>query len=116
MKSLFAQQLWLGKVLVLGSAVVIHTSFTGTFPLGDVESTIRVPIELSLPRDACLQNIRQVVTDKHETSGKYNWLYRSNEFQVSKHGFWNHCSKVNDVACGGCHADSRVAGDAEWRS
>lgn len=112
---MFAQQLWLGKVLVL-SAVVIHTSFTGTFPLGDVESTIRVPIELSLPRDACLQNIRQVVTDKHETSGKYNWLYRSNEFQVSKHGFWNHCSKVNDVACGGCHADSRVAEDAEWRS
>ena len=51
---MFTQQLWNGKVLVL-SAVVVHTSLTGTFPLGDVESTIRVPIELSLPRDACLQ-------------------------------------------------------------
>ena len=50
-------------------------------------------MELSLPRDACLQDIRQVVTDKHETSGKCNWLYTSNVFQVSKHGFWSHCSK-----------------------
>ena len=25
-------------------------------------------------------------------------------------------ARKNDVACGGCHADSRVAGDAEWRS
>ena len=99
---MFTQQLLLGKVVVLGSAVVVHTSLTGTFPLGDVESTIRVPIELSLPRDA--------------TSGKCDWLYRSDEFQVSKHGSWNHCSKEIDVACGGCHADSRVAGDAEWRS
>ena len=71
----------------------VWTSLTGTFPLGDVESTIRVPIELSLPRDACLQDIWQVVPDRHETSGKCNWLYRSNVFQVSKHGFWNHCNK-----------------------
>ena len=33
---MFTQQLLLGKVVVLGSAVVVHTSLTGTFPLGDV--------------------------------------------------------------------------------
>ena len=91
------QQLWLGTDVVLGSAVaaasIVHTGLTGTFPLGDVEPTIRVPMELSLPKDACLQVIRQVATDKHETSAKCNWLYTSNVFQVSKHGFWSHCSQ-----------------------
>ena len=93
-EELVQQQLWLGTDVVLGSAVAAvsigHTSLTGTFTLGDVQPTIRVPVELSLPRDACLQDIRQVVTDKHETSGKCNWLYTSNVFQVSK--FWSHCS------------------------
>ena len=96
-EELVQQQLWLGTDVVLGSAVAAvntaHTGLTGTSPLGDVGPTIRVPMELSLPRDACLQDIRQVVTDKHETSGKCNWLYTSNVFQVSKHGFWSHCSK-----------------------
>ena len=72
-EELVQQQLWLGTDVVLGSAVAAvntaHTGLTGTSPLGDVGPTIRVPMELSLPRDACLQDIRQVVTDKHETSG-----------------------------------------------
>ena len=95
-EELVQQHLWLGTDVVLGSAAAVnnaHTGLTGTSPLGDVEPTIRVPMELSLPRDACLQDIRQVVTDKHETLGKCNWLYTSNVFQVSKHGFWSHCSK-----------------------
>ena len=78
-EELVQQQLWLGTDVVLGSAVaavsIVHTGLTGTSPLGDAKPTIRVPIELSLSRDACLQDIRQVVTDKHETSGKCNWLY-----------------------------------------
>ena len=85
-EELVQQQLWLGTDVVLGSAVaavsIVHTGLTGTSPLGDAEPTIRVPMELSLSRD-----------DKHETSGKCNWLYTSNVFQVSKHGFWSHCSK-----------------------
>ena len=96
-EELVQQQLWLGTDVVLGSAVaavsIVHTGLTGTSPLGDAVPTIRVPMELSLPRDACLQDIRQVVTDKHETSGKCNRLYTSNVFQVSKHGLWSHCSK-----------------------
>ena len=43
-EELVQQQLWLGKVVVLGSAVAVHTGLTGTFTLGDVESTIRVPM------------------------------------------------------------------------
>ena len=96
-EELVQQQLWLGTDVVLGSAgavvSIVHTGLTGTFPLGDVEPSIRVPMELSLLRDVCLQDIQQVVTDKHETSGKCNCLYTSNVFQVNKHGFWNHCSK-----------------------
>ena len=48
-EELVQQQLWLGTVVVLGSAVaavnIAHTGLTGTFPLGDVEPTIRVPME-----------------------------------------------------------------------
>ena len=72
-EELVQQQLWLGTVVVLGSAVaagsIVHTGLTGTSPLGDAEPTIRVPMELALPRDACLQDIRQVVTDKLESRG-----------------------------------------------
>ena len=67
---MFTQQLWLSKVVVLGSAVVagsiVHTGLTGTFTLGDVEPTT--------------------------------------------------VARKSDVACGGCRAGSRVAGDAELRS
>jgi len=62
------QQLSLGTDVALGSAVaavdMAHTGLAGTSPLGHVELTIRVPMELSLPRDACLQDIRQAVADK----------------------------------------------------
>ena len=96
-EELVQQQLRLGTEVVLGSAVaavsIVHTGLTGTSLLGDAEPTIRVPMEVSLSRDACLQDIRQVVTDKHERSGKCNWLHTRNVFQVSKHDFWSHCSK-----------------------
>ena len=40
-EELVQQQLWLGTVVVLGSAVaagsIVHTGLTGTSPLGDVE-------------------------------------------------------------------------------
>ena len=69
-EELVQQQLWLGTVVVLGSAVaagsIVHTSLTGTLPLGDVEPTT--------------------------------------------------AARKSDVACGGCRAGSRVAGDAELRS
>ena len=49
-EELVQQQLRLGTDVVLGSAVaagnIVHTGMTGTFTLGDVESTIRVPMEL----------------------------------------------------------------------
>ena len=42
-EELVQQQLWLGTVVVLGSAVaagsIVHTGLTGTSPLGDVEPT-----------------------------------------------------------------------------
>ena len=68
-EELVQQQLWLGTVVVLGSAVagsIVHTGLTGTSPLGDVEPTT--------------------------------------------------VARKSDVACEGCRAGSRVAGDAELRS
>ena len=47
-EELVQQQLWVGTDVVLGSAVaavsIVHTGLTGTFTLGDVEPTIRVPM------------------------------------------------------------------------
>ena len=62
-EELVQQQLWHGTVVVLGSAVaagsIVHTGLTGTSPLGDVEPSIRVPMEplyqgrvMSLVKDA----------------------------------------------------------------
>ena len=43
-EELVQQQLWLGTIVVLVSAVaagsIVHTGLTGTSPLGDVEPTI----------------------------------------------------------------------------
>ena len=49
---------------------IVHTGLAGRSLLGDAEPTIQVPMELSLSRDACLQDIRQVVTEKPEIVGE----------------------------------------------
>ena len=77
-EELVQQQLSLGRKVLLGAEIF--------------ELTIRVPMKLSLPRDACLQDTRQVVTDKHEMSQKCNWLCTSSVFQVRKHGLWSRCN------------------------
>ena len=80
-EELVQQQLWLGTDVVLGSAVAAvnnaHTGLTGKSPLGDVWADNPSSDGAFLTRNV----------------GKCNWLYTSNVFQVSKHGFWSHCSK-----------------------